>query len=318
MNLAEKYAYEIYKERSFSKAAKKLYITQSSLSLTMKNLENKLGFTVFDRSKSPIALSREGKIYIDYLEEIIENEKNMYERIQSISRPVYEEISIGNPFFISRCLLPEACKSFQEKYPNVEIKLNMSETNTYLSLFEKLDAETLHLLIGFTFDEKRYTGIPLLTERYVICLRKDYPGADLLKEYALTYSDIVSRKAFPQKTISDYSLFKNIEFLKVNSQGILWQDMANFLMHCPVAPCRFESCRNIDVAYDMMLCGMGAAIVTDSVISYHPPREDVFYFFINTPKTSRQSYIIYKNDFPLSESMRAFIDVLLETARNKK
>lgn len=317
MNLAEKYAYEIYKEHSFSNAAKKLYITQSSLSLTIKNLESKLGFSIFDRSKSPVSLTREGKIYVEYLEEIIENEKNMYSRINSVSRPITEQISIGNPFFISRTLLPKACKHFQEKYPNVELKLCMGETATYLNLFEKLDAETLHFIIGFTFDEKRYTGIPLMKERYIICLRKDYPGADSLKKYALSYSDIISGQSFSKKLISDYSLFKNIEFLKINSQGILWRDMENFLMHCPVSPCMFDSCRNIDVSYDMMLQGMGACIVTDSVVSYHPPTEDVYYFFINTPKTFREAYIIHKKDFPLSESMNEFIKTLQNIANKK-
>lgn len=318
MNLAERYAYEIYKERSFSNAAKKLYITQSSLSLTIKNLETKLGFNIFDRSKSPVSLTREGKIYVDYLEEIIENEKNMYSRINSISRPICEQISVGNPFFISRCFLPKACKSFQEKYPNVEIKLYMGETVTYSSLFEKLDTETLHFVIGFTFDEKRYSGIPLTKERYVVCLRKDYPGADSLKNYALTYSDLISGKSFSKKAISDYSLFKNIEFLKINSQGILWRDMANFLMHCPVSPCIFDNCRNIDVSYDMMLYGMGACIVTDSVVSYHAQTDDVYYFLIDTPKTFRQAYIIHKKDFPLTESMQEFINTMCYTANKKE
>ncbi len=316
MNLAEKYAYEIYKEGSFSKTAKKLYITQSSLSLTIKKLEENLGFAIFDRSKSPISLSREGKIYIDYLEEIIEKEKNMYNRINTISRPIDEQISVGNAFFVSRYLLPEACKKFQEKFPNVEIRLNMSETNYYSTLFEKLDAETLHFVIGFTFDEKRYTGIPLLKERYVVCLRKDYPGAEALEKYALTRSEVLSGKAFPDKIISDYSLFKNVEFLKINSQSILWQDMENFLMHCPVAPCSFDNCRNIDVIYDMMLYGMGAAIVTDSVISYHSPSKGILYFLIDTPKKTRQSFIIHKKDFPLSETMKAFADMLCETANS--
>ena len=317
MNLAEKYAYEIYKERSFSNAAKKLYITQSSLSLTIKNLESKLGFSVFDRSTSPVSLTREGKIYVEYLEEIIENEKNMYSRINSVSRPISEQISIGNPFFISRTLLPEACKSFQEKYPNVELKLSMGETATYLSLFEKLDSEILDFIIGFSYDEKRYTGIPLMKERYVVCLKKNYPGADALKNYALSYYDIISGKAFSKKLISDYSLFRNIEFIKINSQGILWRDMESFLMHCPVSPCMFDNCRNIDVSYDMMLQGLGACIVTDTVAAYHPPADDVYYFFINTPKTFREAYIIHKKDLPLSESIKAFIETLQNIANKK-
>ena len=118
--------------------------------------------------------------------------------------------------------------------------------------------------------------------------------------------------------IKDYSVFKDIEFLKINSTGIIWQDMANFLMHCPISPCNVNNCRNIDVIYDMMLCGLGAAITTDSVISYHPPTDDVLYFIVDSPKQSCQSYIIYKKDYEISECMKYFIDVLCKNAKTLK
>ncbi len=315
MNLAEKYVYEIYREGSFSKAANKLYIAQSSLSLTVKKHEKDLGFVIFDRSSSPISLTREGKIYIEYLEEIQEYEKNMYKRIATISEPVDDKLIVGNAFFVSRFLLPDVCKEFVSAFPNVELKLNMGETSLYADFFEMLDAETIHLLIGFKFDEKKYTGIPLLNERYIICLSKNYPGAEALKPYAHTYKEIISGKKFTEKIISDYSVFKDIEFLRINSTGIIWQDMANFLMHCPVSHCNVYSCRNIDVIYDMMLSGLGAAITTDSVISYHSDKDDVLYFIVDTPRPTCQSYIIHKKDFVFSESAKYFIDALCRKAQ---
>lgn len=315
MTLAEKYTYEIYKTGSFSKAAKKMYIAQPSLSLTIKKHEESLGFTIFNRSTSPVSLSREGKIYIEYLEEILEHEKNMYKRIKTISNPIEEKIAVGNAFFVSRFLLPEACRKFRESFPNVKLRLNMGETLFYAELLEMLDDDTLNMLIGFSFDKEKYTGIPLMEERYIICLKKDYPGADALLPYAHTYKEIISGKVFPQKVISDYSLFKNIEFLKINSSAIIWRDMANFLMHCPVSPCNVHSCRNIDVIYDMMLCGLGAAITTESVIHYHPATDDVLYFIVDTPKPTCQSYIIHKKNIEISESMAYFIDILKESAQ---
>ena len=318
MNLAEKYTYEIYKTGSFSRAAKKLYISQSSLSLTIKNLEKNLGFIIFDRSTSPISLTREGKINVEYLEEIQEHEINMYKLLTNISHSVDEKISVGNAYFVSRSLLPRACRKFNDAYPDVEVKLNMGESAFYSDLFQQLDAETIHLLIGFTYDKKKYTGIPLLEERYIISLRKDYPCSDKLMPFAHTYDEIMSGQAFPQKIISDYSLFRDIEFLKIASAGIVWKDMANFLMHCPVSSCNVYSCRNIDVIYDMMLCGLGAAITTESVISYHPPTNDVLYFIVDTPKPTCQSFVIHKNGIELSDSMRYFIKVLKETAEDIK
>ena len=44
------YIYEVYKEKSFSRAAKNLYLSQSSLSLTVKSAEKRIGMEIFDRS----------------------------------------------------------------------------------------------------------------------------------------------------------------------------------------------------------------------------------------------------------------------------
>ena len=47
------YIYEVYKERSFSKAAQNLYISQPSLSAAVKKIENRIGAPLFDRSTAP-------------------------------------------------------------------------------------------------------------------------------------------------------------------------------------------------------------------------------------------------------------------------
>ena len=58
------YVYEVYKERSFSKAAENLYISQPALSAMIKKVENKVGMPLFDRSTNPIQLTDCGKRYI--------------------------------------------------------------------------------------------------------------------------------------------------------------------------------------------------------------------------------------------------------------
>ena len=65
------YIYEVYKEKSFSKAARKLFISQPSLSANVKRIEQKIGYPVFDRSTNPIQLTECGARYIGAVEEII-------------------------------------------------------------------------------------------------------------------------------------------------------------------------------------------------------------------------------------------------------
>ena len=49
------YIYEVYKEKSFSKAAAALFISQPSLSANVKRVENRIGYPIFDRNPKPYA-----------------------------------------------------------------------------------------------------------------------------------------------------------------------------------------------------------------------------------------------------------------------
>ena len=61
----KKYVYEVYKERSFTKAAQNLYISQPSLSARIKKIEEIIGEPLFDRSTTPLQLTEVGKVYIE-------------------------------------------------------------------------------------------------------------------------------------------------------------------------------------------------------------------------------------------------------------
>ena len=54
------YVYAVYQEKSFSKAAEKLYISQPALSNTIKKVEKELGLQLFDRSSSPVRATPAG------------------------------------------------------------------------------------------------------------------------------------------------------------------------------------------------------------------------------------------------------------------
>ena len=58
------YIYEIYKEKSFTKAAKNLFISQPALSSTVRKIEEEMHIDIFDRSSSPLKLTPEGGQHI--------------------------------------------------------------------------------------------------------------------------------------------------------------------------------------------------------------------------------------------------------------
>lgn len=309
MTRAEKYVYAVYKAKSFSKAAKSIFISQPSLSETVRKHEAELGFSIFDRSKTPVTLTPEGKIYIDYLQESIENENNMRLRINSLTALSHEKLSVGGTNYMARFLLPKLCGEFHRHFPDVEIKIDLGETGSDNILPEKLENGTIDCMLSFLCDEAKFSYVPLFTERYVIALRKDSPGAQKLAPYALTREEILSRKPFSEKEVP-FSFFENIEFIRQGMMSSTGQILRELVSQCKNSPCYTKGARKYDMKYDMMLEGMGAAIVSELMLVARPDRSDeVFYFLLDTPKSVREAKIIYKKNTPLSKSTEVFIEI---------
>lgn len=70
------YVYEVYKEKSFSKAAASLFISQPSLSANVRRVENRIGYPIFDRSTKPLSLTECGRQYIQCVERIMNIERD--------------------------------------------------------------------------------------------------------------------------------------------------------------------------------------------------------------------------------------------------
>ena len=79
-----KYVYEVYKEKSFSKAAASLFISQPSLSANVKRIENRIGSPIFDRSTKPLQLTEVGEHYIQAIEKIMDIENNLKNFIRDL------------------------------------------------------------------------------------------------------------------------------------------------------------------------------------------------------------------------------------------
>lgn len=80
-----KYVYEVYKEKSFSKAAKKLFISQPALSNMVRKAEKEMGAPIFDRSTIPLTVTKEGAYYIRTVEKILFLERNLERYVQDIA-----------------------------------------------------------------------------------------------------------------------------------------------------------------------------------------------------------------------------------------
>ena len=115
--------YKVYQERSISKAAQKLFVSQPSLSVMIQRIEEEVGVPLFDRTSKPIGLTEAGKEYIKATEEIMHTEKAFENYLQACRDLQTGSLTIGSNQLLSSLVLPRYIGQFLAKYPKIHLNL---------------------------------------------------------------------------------------------------------------------------------------------------------------------------------------------------
>ena len=116
------YIVGIAEEKNITKAAKKLYITQSALNQTLLKLEKEIGEPLFERSKLNLYLTEIGKIYVEQAKKILEIRKETYEKIDEIKGDYNSIIRVGLTPERGMLMFLSIYPIFHEIYPNIKIE----------------------------------------------------------------------------------------------------------------------------------------------------------------------------------------------------
>lgn len=156
---------------SFSKASEICFVTQPSLSMQIKNLEEELGVVLLDRSKKPVVPTQVGAIVIEKAKEALLAYDNIKESVAELKGSVAGKIRLGVIPTIAPYLLPRFVHSFSEKYPKVELEIRELTTREIINAMDhdELDAA---LVAGGTCPE-RITEHELFDDRFYAYVSPD-------------------------------------------------------------------------------------------------------------------------------------------------
>ena len=111
------YVYEIYTEKSFTKAAEKLYISQPCLSAAIKKIEDEIGMPLFERRHSTLVLTEVGEKYLKAAEQIRCITKDFLSEVNDMHNLVSGSLHIGVPNYIMSYIIPEIVNEYTKLYP---------------------------------------------------------------------------------------------------------------------------------------------------------------------------------------------------------
>ncbi|MDA9120928.1 LysR substrate-binding domain-containing protein [Flavobacteriales bacterium] len=172
-------------ERNFVRAADKCFVTQPSLTMQVRKLEDELGVKIFDRSKKPLIPTPLGEKLVQQARTILKESSRMKELINENQGKLEGELKIGIIPTLAPYLLPLFVADFEANYP--QIRLVVQELHTDL-IVERLRRDQLDLGILVTpLHEKGIQESVLFNEPMFGYVGKDHR---LFSKKKITMSDL--------------------------------------------------------------------------------------------------------------------------------
>lgn len=167
--------------RHFLRASEKCFVTQATLSMMIKKLEDELGVKIFDRSKQPVKPTEIGIKIIEQARRIVSEAARIQELIKEEKGEVRGELKIGIIPTLAPYLLPLFLKEFTTEYP--QVKLIISEHNT-TSIIQRLKAGELDTgILATPLNDTSIKEQVLFYEKYFLYVNDKEKGFN--KKYVL-------------------------------------------------------------------------------------------------------------------------------------
>ncbi len=161
----------IAKTQNMTKAADKLYLSQSALSQQLKDIEGKLNATLFNRTRKKMLLTPIGKLILKKAEQVIETLEDTELEIAKMVSGDQGELKVGTQCIFCYKWLPFVMGKFQHKFPKIEFVIGNSN-----NMFEELESGKFDFVItGAPVDDEHFTHLPLFEDHMVCIMPNDHP-----------------------------------------------------------------------------------------------------------------------------------------------
>jgi len=174
MNLSElRYVVAIARERHFGRAAAACFVSQPTLSVAVKKLEEELGVMLFERASHEVRVTPAGERVAEKAQQALEAIESVRQVASAESDQLAGPLRIGAIYTIGPYLLPDLIPNLNERAPKMPL---IVEENYTAVLARKLKQGDLDVIvISLPFDEPNILTLPLYEEPFVILLPASHP-----------------------------------------------------------------------------------------------------------------------------------------------
>ncbi len=285
--------YYVAKNGNITKTAKELMISQPAISKSIKNLEEQLNCSLFNRHKNGVSLTEEGSFLYDEIKSVMKIINSAEKEVEEINNLEKGNLSIGiNNTLTQKYLLPYL-KEFTKKYPKINIRILTGPPNELIkqAINSLIDIIILHLPYNIP---KEFNIINLKEIQDIFVCNNDY--------------DYLKKQKIALKNLNDYPLI----LLAKGSNGRYYLDNICTNNNVVLNP-KFEL-SSYSLLTEFIKSGMGIGILTKEFIEEELRDNKLFRVNVDIKLPHRYIGAIYLKSKKLNKASQTFLDFLL----NKK
>ncbi|MBR5615782.1 MAG: LysR family transcriptional regulator, partial [Clostridia bacterium] len=271
------YVYAVYKEKSFTAAAAKLYVSQPCLSAAIKKIEQQIGRPLFERRTGDLTPTRIGYEYLACAQKIMEIEDSFAQMLEDINNLKAGDIRIGGTNYGCSYVLPLIVEEFSKLYPNVDISIY--EANS-LELEKMLQNERIDLIIdSYDTTDDRFEYTALSEEKILLAvpafLACNADGQELFAQTDDLYYGRIKAEQLPQ---IDLLRFQEEKFILLKPGNSMHQHAQNAFDACCFRPNVTFRLDQLSTSFRLTASGNGLCFVPDIMFKTHLYNEDVVFY----------------------------------------
>lgn len=285
---------EIVRLKSFSKAAQTCFRTQPAISAQVRQLEQELNTTLFDRLGTRIALTAAGRIFADFAHQILELRKQAQDAINELDRAPRGELVIAANEATCIYVLPKVFSEYKDNFPNIQLQVERSYGNRIVDAVVENQAD-----FGVTqlpVADKRLQVVRIFTDEIKLMVPLPHPLAD---SPGVQAKDLIKYPLLLPKSGTTRT--------RLNQ----WFDMVEPDLNVSMELDATEMLKRF------VMAGLGLSFMAASHFQEEVDNGKLAAISLGPEPMMRSVGLIYRKDKALSKAALGFIQVILDHAQDE-
>lgn len=282
----------LVEEGSFSRAAKRMLLTQPALTKNIKNAEECTGARLVNRSSAGVSLTPEGKILYTYAKRVLKLRDETKEKIISLGKKIGGNIHLSASTIPATYILPRALSDFNKTNADIHIFIKTADSEEAMNMV--LDNEVEISIIGKKPVNKKLAAEILWKDRLALVVSKDHPWC---KKKAVTVKELLK------------------EPFVVREKGSATRDLfeACLKKSTSIGLDQFNICGELgssEAIKEAVIAGWGVSVISIYAVSRELSQGLLYEIPLQGYLMERNFYLLYRRQFEFRPFHKTFVNFI--------